>query len=191
MSTLRNTRLTVPSAGRSIRDDWRVTAVEERPCEFSLRESCLKVRASSCLEELWTGQSIFYETWDEASEPTEVNRVDRAAELPGGLFLTDIAEYSLTDDISGEALDGPPVTIAKREEVTEIYRRKVRTEKPVADCLRDTGKPPIPVRWVPTNKGDRLHPNVRFRLVAKHMEAQYGGKEMGDLFAAMPPFEPA
>ena len=57
------------------------------------------------------------------------------------------------------------------------------------DCYRDTGKPPIPVRWVVTNEGDELHPNVRCRLVAKHMAAKYGGEEAEDLFAAMPPFE--
>ena len=68
-----------------------------------------------------------------------------------------------------------------------MYRRIVWAEKPVED--RDTGKPPIPVRWVVTNKGDALHPNVRCRLVAKHLVAKYGGKEMEDLFAAMPPFE--
>ena len=43
--------------------------------------------------------------------------------------------------------------------------------------------------WVTTNKGDALHPNVHCRLVAKHLAAKYGGKDMGDLFAAMPPFE--
>ena len=133
------------------------------------------VEDGPCVDELWTGKSVFYEKWDEASEPTEVNRVDRAAELPGGLVFTDIAEYSLTDDLSGEALDGQLVTIAKREEVTAIYRRTVWTEAPVADCIRDTGKPPIPVRWVSTNKGDKLHPNVRCRLVAKHLAAKYGG----------------
>ena len=57
------------------------------------------------------------------------------------------------------------------------------------DCLRDTGAPPIPVRWVVTNKGDTMHPNARCRLVAKHLAAKYGGKDMEDLFAAMPPFE--
>ena len=173
MSTLRNTRLTIPSVGRSIKDDWRATVVEDGPSA----------------EEPWVGKSVFYETWDEASEPTEVSRVDRVADLPGGLLFTDIAEYSLTDYLSGEALDGQLVTLAKREEVTEIYRRTVWTEAPVADCIRDTGKPPIPVRWVSTNKGDKLHPNVRCRLVAKHLAAKYGGKEMEDLFAAMPPFE--
>ena len=39
------------------------------------------------------------------------------------------------------------------------------------------------------NKGDELHPNVRCRLVAKHLVAKYGGKDAEDLFAAMPPFE--
>ena len=106
------------------------------------------------------------------------------------MVFTDIAEYSLTDDLSGEALDGQLVTIANREEVTEIYRRTVWTEAPVADCIRETVKPPIPVRWVSTNKGDRLHPNVRCRPVAKHLAAKYGGKESTeDLFAGIPPFE--
>ena len=40
-----------------------------------------------------------------------------------------------------------------------------------------------------TNKGDELHPNVRCRLLAKHLAAKYGGKEAEDLFAAMPPVE--
>ena len=82
------------------------------------------------------------------------------------------------------------VTLAKREEMTEVYGRSVWTEAAVADCFRDIGKPPIPVRWVSTNKGDKLHPNVRCRLVAKHLAAKYGGKESTeDFFAAMPPFE--
>ena len=122
------------SIGRSVRDDWRATSMGDGPC----------------VDELWTDKSVFYEEWAEASEPTEVNQGDRAAELPGGLVFNDIAEYSLTDDLSGEALDGPLATIAKREEATEINRHKVWAERPVADCLRDTGKPPIPVRWVST-----------------------------------------
>ena len=40
-----------------------------------------------------------------------------------------------------------------------------------------------------TNNGDELHPNVRCRLVAKHLAAKYGGKDAEDLFPAMPPFE--
>ena len=47
------------------------------------------------------------------------------------IVFTDIVEYSLTDDLFGEALDGQLVTIAKREKVTEIYRRTVWTEAPL------------------------------------------------------------
>ena len=81
------------------------------------------------------------------------------------------------------------VTEAKREEITEVYRRGVWEEHPVEDYIRDTGKPPIPVRWVVTNKCGKLHPNVRCRLVATHLVAKYGGKDAEDLFAAMPPLE--
>ena len=83
-------------------------------------------------------------------------------------------------------MPAPLITLARREEITEMYRRKVWVEKSVEDCLRDTGKLPIPVRWVVTNKGDRLHLSVRCRLVAMHLAAKYGGKDMEDLFAAMP-----
>ena len=109
--------------------------------------------------------------------------------MPGDLVFRDIPEYSMVDDLIGNPLEATQVTGAKHEEVTEMYRRRVWLEKPVAECFRDTGKPPIPVRWVVTNKGDELHPNVRCRLVAKHLVAKYGGKEVEDLFAAMPPFE--
>ena len=83
---------------------------------------------------------------------------------------------SLKDDLSGEPLDNAFVRLAKREEITEMYRRSVWTEAPDSACVRDTGKPPIPVRWVSTNKGDKLHPNLRCRLVAKHLAAKCGAK---------------
>ena len=70
-----------------------------------------------------------------------------------------------------------------------MYRRQVWIEQTVEECMRDTGKPPIPVRWAVTNKSGALHPNVRCKLVAKHLAAKYGGKEVEDLFAATPPFE--
>ena len=109
--------------------------------------------------------------------------------LPGDLIFHDIPERNITDDLSGKPLEVVQVTSAKHEELTEMYRRQVWVERSTEECLQETGKPPIPVRWVVTNKGDELHPNVRCRLVAKHLVAKYGGKEAEDLFAAMPPFE--
>ena len=40
--------------------------------------------------------------------------VKGATDLPGRLAFTDVAEYSLTDDLSREPLDGALVTMAKR-----------------------------------------------------------------------------
>lgn len=84
--------------------------------------------------------------------------VSRIALLLGDLVLQDILEKNVIDDLTGKHLEAVQVTSAKHEELTELYRRQVWVEKPVGDCFRDTGKPPIPVRWVVTNKGDELHP---------------------------------
>lgn len=137
----------------------------------------------------WTGECILRESWAHTTREEEASQVDRAGGLPGPLVFTNVPEYSLVDDLSGEPLPSPLVTLARREEVTEMYRREVWVARSIEDCFRDTGQPPIPVRWVVTNKGDVLRPNVRCRLVAKHLAAKYGGKDMKDLCAAMPPFE--
>ena len=56
---------------------------------------------------------------------------------------------------------------------------------PVSEARRLTGKDPITVRWVHTNKGDDINPNLRARLVAREM------KNAGDeaIFAPTPPLE--
>ena len=56
---------------------------------------------------------------------------------------------------------------------------------PTGEARRETGKPPISVRWVHTNKGDDLHPNMRARLVAREM--RLNGDEA--IFAPTPPLE--
>ena len=110
------------------------------------------------------------------------------APIPGDLVFQNIPERNVVDDLTGKPLEAVRVTSAKHEALTEMYRRQVCLEKSVDECFHDTGRPPIPVRWVVTNKGDELHPNVRCRLVAKHLAAKHGGKDAEDLFAAMPPF---
>jgi len=174
-------RKTITADGRISRDDWRKADLADGP-EGSPSE--------------WVGSCVFRESWSTTSEDAQRGFVDSLSTVdvdsldhPGSLVFTDVPEYSLIDDLTGEDLPGPLVTIAKREEITEMYRRTVWEEEPIESCFKETGKPPIPVRWVVTNKGDKLHPNIRCRLVAKHLVAKYGGKDMEDLFAAMPPFE--
>ena len=190
LGTLSRRRSTIPLYVESVRDNWKSARFDE----------------ALLGDKLWTGRCVFDESWEEMTDEADQGPLasvtklmkeisaatveDKKVNTSSALVFTDLAEYSLVDDLSGEALDGHLVTMAKHEELTEVYRRSVWSEAPVEDCVRDTGKPPIPARWVVTNKGDKLHPNVRCRLVAKHLAAKYGGKSSTeDLFAAMPPFE--
>ena len=38
---------------------------------------------------------------------------------------------------------------------------------PISQCWAVTGKKPLGVRWVDTNKGTEVQPDVRCRLVAR------------------------
>ena len=90
-----------------------------------------------------------------------------------------------TDDISGEDLDPKLLRAARQEELQYFKDMKVYEYAQVSECLKATGRPPIGVRWVDTNKGDRAKPNYRARLVAK----EYRVEARPDLFAATPPTE--
>ena len=50
---------------------------------------------------------------------------------------------------------------------------------------KDTKRPPIKVKWVDRNAGDRQRVNARSRQVAKQINT---GKEQG-MFASTPPLE--
>ena len=58
-------------------------------------------------------------------------------------------------------------------------------EVPIERCLKATGKRPLGGRWVDVNKGDRTHPDIRSRWVAKDI-AYY---KTDAFFAATPPLE--
>ena len=89
------------------------------------------------------------------------------------------------DDISGEQLNSDMVDIARKEEMVEVKKHAVYDKVDLTECYEKTGKPPIKTRWVDINKGDRIHPEYRSRLVAQ--EFNTGKRE--DLFAATPPLE--
>ena len=56
---------------------------------------------------------------------------------------------------------------------------------PESECRRITGRAPVSVRWVCTNKGDHANPNVRCRLVARQI--RHPGTD--SVFAPTPPLE--
>ena len=89
------------------------------------------------------------------------------------------------DDISGKELRADLVRAARKEELTVVDEMGVWETRPLAECLRVTGKKPTKVRWVDVNKGDDETPNVRSRIVAKDFKVD----ARPDLFAATPPLE--
>ena len=89
------------------------------------------------------------------------------------------------DDIDGQELD--PETVQKARALKMEWYRKMNVyeKRPTEECFEKTKGPPIKVRWVDHNKGERHNVNVRSRLVAKQINTD---KEEG-LFAATPPLE--
>jgi len=89
-------------------------------------------------------------------------------------------ECVYVDDVHGGELPKEGVEAARREEIEVIRKMKVWE---VVDRPKD--KKVISTRWVDTNKGDREHPNLRSRLVARELRVN----TLGDFFAAMPPLD--
>jgi len=89
------------------------------------------------------------------------------------------------DDVSGQILVDNLVHEAQRHELDYFESKNVWEMRPKEECLRVTGKRPITVRWVLTNKGDDDCPNYRARLVARQIRHQ--GVE--SIFAPTPPLE--
>ena len=69
--------------------------------------------------------------------------------------------------------------------MAEVRKHRVYEKVDLDKCYQSTGKGPIGVRWVDTNKGDSVHPEYRSRLVAQEINTY----KREDLFAATPPLE--
>ena len=89
------------------------------------------------------------------------------------------------DDVSGSELDPQSVKKARAEEIEYVNKMKLYTKVLIAECLKTIGKRPIAVRWIDINKGDKINPNYRSRLVAKEINTY----KRDDLFAGTPPLE--
>ena len=72
---------------------------------------------------------------------------------------------------------------ARRKELDYFASNGVWVKRPVSEAVRVRGNNPIIVKWVDTNKGDDLEPNIRSRLVAR--EIRRAGEE--PIFAPTPP----
>ena len=97
----------------------------------------------------------------------------------------DSEDFVAFDDAKGGNLQIHLVREARKVEMKFVKDRDLYDYRPVSECLSKTGAAPVNTKWVDTNKGDDIHPNVRSRLVA--MECRKPWKQRW--FAATPPIE--
>ena len=95
-------------------------------------------------------------------------------------------EESFPDHVNGGYLDAKKVLKARKEEMEYVYKYELYDKVSRELCQKRTGKSPIKVRWVDTDKGSGSGvENYRSRLVA--MEFKRGGSM--EYFSATPPLE--
>ena len=92
------------------------------------------------------------------------------------------------DDVNMKMLDLKDIRIGRSEEVTYMKARNIWKEVDVDEAWAKTGRGPVSVRWVDTDKGTEGMPNIRCRLVARDFKSK-DGRDREDLFAATPPLE--
>ena len=89
----------------------------------------------------------------------------------------------IRDDTKGGWLDGVKVQKARMDEIKYVRSRGVYERVPWSQAMRRTGKPPIKLRWVDTNKGTEDEPNYRSKIAA--MEFKRDNRL--DLYVPTPP----
>ena len=84
------------------------------------------------------------------------------------------------DDITGKSLDKDMTIKARLLELNFFRQHQVYTKVPKESWMR-----PISTKWLDSNKGDKLKPNYRCRLVGRELNLY----KRDDLFAGTPPLE--
>ena len=94
-------------------------------------------------------------------------------------------EWEAEDDVKGGRL--PPLLVhrGRRTEIDYLQGRKVYGYSTVLEARRVTGKPPLKLKWIDTNKGGHDNPEVRSRLVCTEVRR----KDQVPIFSATPPLE--
>ena len=95
------------------------------------------------------------------------------------------SEWKATDDVHGGELPPQLVLEARHRELQYLRDRKVYTYASFREAIQRTGKPPLRLKWIDTNKGDSQAPRCRSRLVCTEVKPK--GAE--SVFSATPPLE--
>ena len=150
-----------------------------RLCRAILRGCVSQLRADKRLQSDQHGIQCL---WEEPAE-TVLAKLDQEAEIMS--VSGPAAGGSFKDSVTGQQLPGGLVCAARRLELEYFEKKRVWVKVPRSEAFVKTGKAPISVRWVDTNKGDDDAPNIRCRLVAR--EIRKAGED--PIFAPTPPLE--
>ena len=108
------------------------------------------------------------------------------------LFDEPMSEVMYWDDVNGGWLDPEMVKIERQKEIDWLHANEVYQKVPIDECWRVTGKPPIKLLWIDSNKGDDAKPNYRSRVVVREVRKKGpDGRVLPDaeLFSGTPPLE--
>ena len=123
-------------------------------------------------------------TENNINEMSSINSNDITDELNGFDRVDNNTKFY--DDMTGEPLPKDLVMKARAEDIEFFHRKSVYKAVDKDLAYQQTGKPPITIRWLYVNKGDREHPDIRARLVAREIRTEVSD---GSMFAATPPPE--
>ena len=84
--------------------------------------------------------------------------IQEEPEMPDGLWM------EAWDDVNGGYLDPVEVKKARATEINWVREQKIYEIVPRQTCYNETGKAPISLLWIDTNKGDEKHFNYRSRM---------------------------
>jgi hypothetical protein len=115
----------------------------------------------------------------------EVLSVDEHTYLEKIFMTGQGRDEKFVDSVTGQPLEHGLVKAARALELKYFKDKKVWEKRPREEAFRRTGKKPITVKWIDTNKGDDENPNYRSRLVAR--EIRKAGED--PIFAPTPPLE--
>ena len=95
-------------------------------------------------------------------------------------------EWEAEDDVEGGSLDPHEVKTARQKEIQCVWDREVYEYSTEAESRPRTGRNPVGLKWIDTNKGSAEAPRFRSRLVCTEVRQ----KGVEPIFSATPPLEP-
>ena len=94
-------------------------------------------------------------------------------------------EWEAEDDVKGRPLDPREVKTAREREIKYLWDMEVYEYSTEAEAPARTGRKPVGLQWIDTNKATAEAPRYRSRLVCT--EVRHEGVE--PIFSATPPLE--